>query len=60
MWGDSEVDMETAAAGELDCCAVTWGFRTPEQLAPYPKKEIVDSPEEIAALILREPIADPL
>ncbi len=58
--GDSEVDMETAAAGELDCFAVTWGFRTPEQLASYPKKDIVNFPDEIAALILRDPIADSL
>ena len=31
--GDSEVDVATAAAAELPCLSVSWGFRTPEQLA---------------------------
>lgn len=31
--GDSEVDVATAAAAGLPCLSVSWGFRTPEQLA---------------------------
>ena len=30
--GDTEVDINTAVNAGIDCIAVTWGFRTPEQL----------------------------
>ena len=30
--GDTEVDLATAANAGIDCAAVTWGFRTREQL----------------------------
>ena len=33
--GDSEVDIQTARNAGLDEIVVTWGFRTPAELAPY-------------------------
>ena len=33
--GDSDVDMQTALNASLRACAVLWGFRSREQLAPY-------------------------
>ncbi len=50
--GDSEVDMETAAAGELDAAAVLWGFRTKEQLDGYPKMICAHRPDELIQVSL--------
>lgn len=57
--GDSEVDMETAAAGGIDAWAVTWGYRSEEELRGCPKRGFVRSPEEISAIILGDSVADP-
>lgn len=57
--GDSEVDMETALAGGLDCLAVLWGFRTEEQLTDFPKLAYVRQAEEILKIIFGDHIADP-
>ena len=45
--GDSEVDMETALAGDLDALAVLWGYRTEEQLKSYSRTGTVVTPGEI-------------
>ena len=49
--GDSEVDLETARAGNMDCLAVLWGFRTKEQLEDYPKMAYAETPDEVISLI---------
>jgi phosphoglycolate phosphatase len=49
--GDSEVDIETAANAGVDCISVTWGFRDRDWLKSHGAKTIIDSPEELAALL---------
>ncbi|MBF9017457.1 MULTISPECIES: HAD family hydrolase [unclassified Oceanispirochaeta] len=50
--GDSEVDMETAAAGNLDTLAVLWGYRQRDQLEKYEKLAYMESPDEIRRWIV--------
>ncbi len=50
--GDSEVDILTAARAGLRCVSVTWGFRSREQLISAGAQTLVDTPEELAELIL--------
>ena len=50
--GDTEVDLETARAANIDCAAVTWGFRTRGQLAAAGASLLFDSPAELTAFIL--------
>lgn len=45
--GDSEVDVATAKAAEMDLIAVSWGFRDRETLLHAGAKVIVDKPEHI-------------
>lgn len=45
--GDSEVDVATAAAAELPCLSVSWGFRTPEQLAEAGAATICATADEL-------------
>lgn len=45
--GDSEVDMQTARHAGVDACAVTWGFRTREELAAYAPAYMADVPADI-------------
>lgn len=45
--GDSDVDLMTARNTEIDCIAVTWGFRTREFLVEHGAEIIVDSPWEL-------------
>ncbi len=45
--GDSEVDVETARSGGLDCIAVDWGFRSRQQLQKAGADCIAASPEEL-------------
>lgn len=49
--GDSNVDMQTAAAAGLDCCAVLWGFRSKEELSACSPKFMVSSAEELYSVI---------
>ncbi|MDD4924098.1 MAG: HAD-IA family hydrolase [Dehalococcoidales bacterium] len=49
--GDSEVDIETAKNAGVDCISVAWGFRDRDWLVSHGAKTIVDSPEELAALL---------
>ena len=50
--GDSEVDVETAAAAGLPCIAVTWGFRTRQELIESGATEIVDTVAELCEHLL--------
>ncbi len=45
--GDSEVDMETAAAGKMDALGVLWGYRNREQLEGFGALAFVEHPDEI-------------
>jgi len=45
--GDSEVDVATAANAGIDCAAVTWGYRSREELLRAGAKTIIDRPEEL-------------
>lgn len=45
--GDSDVDIKTAHNAEVDAIAVTWGFRSREELAFHHPKGIIDIPEEL-------------
>ncbi len=46
--GDSEVDMQTAAAGELDALAVLWGYRSRRELEEFKKIGYAEKPADIA------------
>ena len=45
--GDSEVDIATAQNAALPCISVSWGFRTPGELAENGAEMIVNTPEEL-------------
>lgn len=49
--GDSQVDMQTAKNAGVRVCAVTWGFRTKEELAVYSPDFYADTPAEILHLV---------
>ena len=51
MVGDSPTDMKTAANGGIDALAVTWGYRTPEELAG---NRMVHSVEELDSTLCSE------
>ena len=45
--GDSEVDVRTARNAAVDCVAVTWGFRSREELAAEGATVFIDKPSEL-------------
>lgn len=45
--GDSEVDLQTAINAQVDCVAVSWGFRGRKRLEECGAKIIIDNPKEI-------------
>ena len=49
--GDTEVDLATARNAGLACIAVTWGFRSEEQLLAAGAEENAHSAEELEALL---------
>lgn len=51
--GDSEVDLQTAAAAGIPCISVDWGFRSKEQLidAGAAKDHIIHTPDELIPLL---------
>lgn len=49
--GDSEVDIDTAAAAHIDCISVTWGFRTREQLIASGATALADDVPELRRAI---------
>ncbi len=50
--GDSDVDIDTAAAAGLDCLSVSWGFRSEEFLQEHGASRIIGSVRELTAAIL--------
>lgn len=50
--GDTEVDVETSHNAGMDCIAVTWGFRTEEQLRAAGAAPIVHTPAELKEKLL--------
>lgn len=51
--GDSNVDIRTAKNGGLTSCGVLWGFRTREELEAEGADFLVETAEQLAALILK-------
>lgn len=51
--GDTEVDLETARAAGIDCAAVTWGFRSEDELRAAGAVLLFDTPEELTDYVLR-------
>lgn len=51
--GDSNVDIRTAKNGMLDSCGVLWGFRSYHELKEEGATYLVETPEELADLILK-------
>lgn len=49
--GDSEVDLQTARNAGLPCISVTWGFRERAFLMQQGATRIIDTPQELAALL---------
>jgi len=52
--GDTEVDIETAKNAGMDCIAVTWGFRSPEQLVKSGAGVMVNNADELFEALTRE------
>lgn len=52
--GDSEVDSMTARNAGLDVILVTWGFRDKEVLEALHPDYLVQSPDELAQLLLKK------
>ena len=50
--GDTEVDLATARNAGMACIAVSWGFRSREQLIAAGAGRIADSAKELASLLL--------
>ena len=50
--GDSEVDMQTAAAGGMDALAVLWGYRSRKELDEFNKLAYIESADEIKHIFL--------
>ncbi len=50
--GDSEVDLATAANLGCDCVTCTWGFRDRAWLVEQGAKVLVDTPDELLAVLL--------
>lgn len=49
--GDSDVDMQTAHNAGVRVCAVTWGFRSREELASFRPDFMADRPADIAEMV---------
>ena len=49
--GDSEVDVRTARNAGLDCVAVTWGFRTRDELEEAGAEVFIDTPSELLGMV---------
>lgn len=51
--GDSNVDIRTAINGGLTGCGVLWGFRTRQELVEEGADILVETPRQLAELILK-------
>ena len=49
--GDSDVDMQTANAADMESVGVTWGFRPKEMLLEHGAKHTIDHPEELITIV---------
>ena len=49
--GDSQVDVDTARAAGLPCIAVTWGFRSREDLVAAGAETLADTPEQLLQIL---------
>lgn len=49
--GDSNVDKKTADNSSLDCCLVTYGFRSKEELSSLNSKYLFDSIKELLNIL---------
>lgn len=45
--GDSEVDIQTAQNGGVDCISVTWGFKDREFLLENGASKLIDDPKQL-------------
>ena len=52
--GDSEVDIQTAAAAGLPCVSVSWGFKSREFLIEHGAGLIADTPTKMLSYILKD------
>ena len=52
--GDTEVDLETARRAGVDCAAVTWGFRDPDQLVAAGAERLFDTADALCAYLTEE------
>ena len=50
--GDSEVDLEFAAAADVECIACTWGYRDEDVLVAAGAETLARSPQELLELII--------
>ena len=50
--GDSGVDMQTGRNAGVETCGVTWGFRPRTELEQFAPQHIVDTAEQLKAIIL--------
>ena len=51
--GDSDVDIETAKNAGLDCISVTWGFRSRRFLEEHGASRIINKPEELIPILIK-------
>lgn len=49
--GDSEIDIQTANNANVPVVSVAWGFRSPDQLRASHAATIVESPEQLRAVL---------
>jgi phosphoglycolate phosphatase len=49
--GDSAVDIQTAHNAQMTAVAVTWGFRTRDEMAPYNPHFFINHPHELLAIL---------
>ncbi len=49
--GDSNVDMQTAAAAGIDSCGVLWGFRDRDELQTNGALHLAENPDQLKAII---------
>ncbi|MCM1537286.1 MAG: HAD family hydrolase [bacterium] len=49
--GDSDVDIATAAAADMDCVSVAWGFRDEAFLRAHGASRIIHTPAELSELL---------
>jgi phosphoglycolate phosphatase len=57
--GDTAIDMETAQVAGMYPVGVSWGYREVEELWMHGAAMVVDTPADIAALILGDAYPDP-